>query len=217
MEKNDFIQIMLIDDHQIVIDGLHALLKDVPDVKVIGEANSGEEALRALEYLRPDLLLLDVNMPGMDGVQTCIKAKEKRPGLAVMALTMHNDKGVIQSMTKAGALGYVLKNTSREELVEAIRKVHGGKRFLSEEATETLLTGGTPPANDTDFHPAGLTGREKEILNLIAEGFSNTEIGEQLSISHRTVDTHRTNLMKKIGVRNIAGLIKYAFRHGIIS
>lgn len=217
MTTSDDISLILVDDHQIVIDGLRALLAGVEGILVLGEANSGEELLSALPYLSANLIILDVNMPGMDGVETCRKVRQQYPETQVLALTMHNDRGVIQSMTQAGAKGYVLKNTSREELVEAIRKVNQGKRYISEEATERLLEP-EPASVDTDeVIPAVLTSREREILSLIAEGYSNTEIGDQLNISHRTVDTHRTNLMKKIGVRNIAGLIRYAFRHGIVS
>lgn len=216
--SNSPCKLFLIDDHQLVIDGIKSLLQEVDDIVVIGEANAGEEALRALQYLQPDMVLLDVNMPGMDGVTTCQAITAKYPRLPVLTLTMHQDRAVINAMTRAGAVGVVLKNTSREELVEAIRKVQEGRRYFSPEVTETLLQ---PAASPHDQHgdvlPAVLTSREREILCLIAEGYSNTEIGDRLSISHRTVDTHRTNLMKKLQVRNIAGLIRYAFRHGLVT
>ena len=215
--KQEDISLILVDDHQIVIDGLKALLEGVKGIMVLGEANSGEELLKTLTFLSPNLIILDVNMPGMDGVETCRKVRQQFPEIQVMALTMHNDRGVIQAMTQAGAKGYVLKNTSREELVEAIRKVNQGKRYIIEEATERLLEPEPSTVVSEEVIPAVLTSREREILSLIAEGYSNTEIGDQLNISHRTVDTHRTNLMKKIGVRNIAGLIRYAFRHGIVT
>ncbi|MDP5172592.1 MAG: response regulator transcription factor [Bacteroidia bacterium] len=217
MDASSPLSIIIADDHQIVIDGLKSLLANSPDIKVIGEANSGSELLRTLSFIQPNLLILDVNMPGMDGVEICAKVKHDFPDIAVLALTMHNDKGVIQAMMKAGAMGYLLKNTSREELLEAIGMVHAGHRFFGAEVLDTLSQGGQSRLVEAsqDFLPAGFTAREKEILRLIADGYSNTEIGDQLGISHRTVDTHRTNLMKKVGARNIAGLIRYAFRHGI--
>ena len=216
MELSPPIRVMLVDDHQIVIDGLKSLLAQVPDIRVIGEANSGQELLRALEFLKPDLLVVDVSLPGMDGVEICQTVKKKWPKLAIVALTMHNDRAIIQAMLKAGALGYVLKNTSREELVEAIHRVHAGQRFLGSEVEESLQETGSSRQESGDLLPGLLTSREREILALIAAGYSNTEIGDKLDISHRTVDTHRTNLMKKLDVHNIAGLIRYAFRHGII-
>ncbi len=216
MELPPPIRVMLVDDHQIVIDGLKSLLAQVPDIRVIGEANSGQELLRALEFLKPDLLVVDVSLPGMDGVEICQSVKKKWPKLAIVALTMHNDRTIIQAMLKAGALGYVLKNTSREELVEAIHRVHAGQRFLGSEVEESLQETGTSRQESGGLLPGLFTSREREILALIAAGYSNTEIGDKLDISHRTVDTHRTNLMKKLDVHNIAGLIRYAFRHGII-
>lgn len=217
MNKDEEVALFLVDDHQIVLDGLQALLSQVPGIVVVGEANSGEELLRSLEFLTVDLVILDVHMPAMDGVEVCRLIRERYPDIQVLALTMYDDLGVLQSMMRAGATGYVLKNTSRQELLEAIRVVTQGKKYISQKAKQRVEeTTQNRPASDQPAPPAALTSREREILALIAEGFSNMEIGDQLHISHRTVDTHRTNLMKKIGVRNIAGLIRYAFRHGIL-
>ncbi|MEM6261273.1 MAG: response regulator transcription factor [Bacteroidota bacterium] len=209
------IRVMLVDDHQIVIDGLKAVLNTVAHIEVVGEANSGKELFEVIELLKPELVIMDVDMPEMDGKTATTKLKQTYPYMEVIALTMHHDRGVIQAMTRAGAKGYLLKNTSRKELIEAIDRVAEGKQYFGAEVTQSLLQA-TPAELPSEAEPFQLTTREHEILVLIAEGFSNTEIGDRLHISHRTVDTHRTNLMKKIGAKNIAGLIRYAFQKGLV-
>jgi DNA-binding NarL/FixJ family response regulator len=210
------IRIAIVDDHQLVIDGLKSLLAGAPDLEVVGEANSGPEFLLDLERLAPDLVLLDVDMPEMNGRQLAEKIKQQRPETQLLTLTMHNDRSVIQGMRQAGVKGYLLKNTSQEELLRAIRRVAQGKSYYGHEVAETLLEPAAEPASAEVVSPAVLTQREREILVLVAEGYSNTQIGEQLHISPRTVDTHRTNLMKKLHVHNLAGLIRYAFQQGLV-
>ncbi|MEM7373733.1 MAG: response regulator transcription factor [Bacteroidota bacterium] len=209
------IKVYLVDDHQIILDGLTALLKEIPDIEVIGEANSGTELLHRLAWQSPDIIIIDVDMPQMDGKEATLQVKKKHPDVQLIALSMHHDHGIIQAMTRAGASGYLLKNTSQEEMITAIRKVYQGGTYFSSELAQSLLQQHSTPS-PTPISPAILTKREREILQLIAEGCSNTEIGAQLHISHRTVDTHRTNLMRKLEVKNIAGLIRFAFRHGLV-
>ncbi len=206
---------MIVDDHQLIIDGLQTLLKDASDIVVIAEANDGPTLLRHMAFEAPDVLILDVDMPLMSGRELAEKVKADFPRVQMLALTMHNDRGVIQGMTQAGAKGYLLKNTSQEELFQAIRRVARGKPYYSHEVADTLLS---PMVESSGQAPklALLTEREREVLLLIAEGLSNTQVGERLFISPRTVDTHRTNLMKKLEVHNIAGLIRYAYRHGLV-
>jgi len=206
---------MIVDDHQLIIDGLQTLLKEASDIVVMAVANDGPTLLRHMAFEAPDVLILDVDMPLMSGRELAEKVKADFPRVQMLALTMHNDRGVIQGMTQAGAKGYLLKNTSQEELFQAIRRVARGKPYYSHEVTDTLLSPMVEPAGQAP-KLALLTEREREILVLIAEGLSNTQVGERLFISPRTVDTHRTNLMKKLEVHNIAGLIRYAYRHGLV-
>ena len=209
------ITVMIVDDHQLIIDGLLTLLKDASDIRVLAEANDGPSILKHIALQQPDVLIMDVDMPMMSGRELAATVRKQYPQVQMLALTMHNDRAVIQAMTQAGAKGYLLKNTSQSDLLQAIRKVVKGKSFYSSEVTETLLSP-TPETSSQSASLAVLTEREREILVLIAEGLSNTQIGESLFISPRTVDTHRTNLMKKLAVHNIAGLIRYAYRQGLV-
>ena len=214
MEK---IKVIICDDHQILVQGLKSLLKDSDDLEVIAVANNGQELLETVITKKPDIVLLDIDMPVMDGYETLKQLKSKYHDIKVISLTIHIDKVVIQRMMDAGASGYLLKNINKSELLEAIRKVYSGKKYISDEATNSLLEKEKLEVKTAQLEEATeeLTKREIEILKLIAEGYSNTEIGNMLYISHRTVDTHRTNIMRKLNVKNIAGLIKYAIQAGL--
>jgi two-component system response regulator NreC len=210
------IKVLLVDDHQIIIDGLKSLLQNNDDIIVAGEANNGRETLRILGILKVDVVLMDIDMPVMNGIDALKEIKRTLPAIKVIILSMHQEAGMIKSLMAIGADGYILKSTSQDELIGAIRKVAGGQPYFSAEVTLSLL-------NNTQNNPSSskqptemLTDREEEILKLIAEGFSNKEIGNKLFISHRTVDTHRTNLMKKLNANNIAGLISYAIKNGLV-
>lgn len=205
------INVLLIDDHQLIIDGLRSLLKDQEDINVSAEANNGREALRVLSFLPVDVVLMDIDMPVMNGIETLKEVKKQYPDVKVIILSMHNEAGMIKSLIDLGANGYLLKSCTQEEVVSAIRKVDAGQASFSTDVTMALLK----PANQEQKTEI-LTERETEILKMIAAGFSNKEIGDKLFISHRTVDTHRTNLMKKLSVNNIAGLISYAIKNGIV-
>lgn len=214
------IRIAIADDHQLVLDGLKALIKECPDFQFVAEANDGKRMVDIIDSLKVDVVLLDIDMPIMSGLQAMEIIKQKHPNVKAVALTMHNEKGMIQRVISAGASGYLLKNMDQDELIEAIKKIHEGGRYFSDDVTITLAGSGTSNANSVKYQnktlDVPLTEREIEILKLIAQGYSNKEIGEALFISHRTVDTHRTNLMKKIGVHNIAGLIRFAIRSGYV-
>ena len=205
------IKVLLTDDHQIIIDGLKSLLKNSDEIVVAAEANNGREALRILGLLSIDVLLMDIDMPVMNGIEALKEIRKQFRDVKVIILSMHNEAGMIKSLIDLGANGYLLKSCSQDELIGAIRKVASGQSYFSTNVTLALLK----PANPEQKNEI-LTDRETEILKLIAAGFSNKEIGDQLFISHRTVDTHRTNLMKKLDVNNIAGLISYAIRNGIV-
>ena len=208
------IKVLLTDDHQIIIDGLKSLLKNSDEIVVAAEANNGREALRILELLSIDVVLMDIDMPVLNGIETLKEIRKQFRNVKVIILSMHNEAGMIKSLMDIGANGYLLKSCSQDELIGAIKKVSTGQNYFSTDVTLALLN--TSKTSTSEQRNELLTDRETEILKLIAAGFSNKEIGDQLFISHRTVDTHRTNLMKKLDVNNIAGLISYAIRNGII-
>jgi DNA-binding NarL/FixJ family response regulator len=208
------INLILADDHQLVLDGLKAMLEESPEFELKGQALDGEMAVNLVRNLKVDVVLMDVDMPGMDGVEATKILKNESPDVKVVILTMHDEKSIIRMLMDIGADGYLLKNSSKEELEQAIKAVHGGKKHFSSEVTMALLQPDEPGIQKENL--AGLTEREIEILKLIAEGKSNREIGDELFISHRTVDTHRTNLMKKLEIHNIAGLIRFAIKNGLV-
>ena len=218
MESKE-IKILLADDHQIILDGLKSLLSTEDNITVVGEASNGKEVCDFLQLITPDIILLDIDMPVLNGIEATKKIKSEYPDVKVIILTMHNESGLIKTMINAGADGYLIKNCDQKELLEAIQKVNDGQKFFSADVTMSLMDKGTTRVSEfsTDNRVTDLTSREIEILRYIAEGFSNKEIGDKLFISHRTVDTHRTNLMKKLNVNNIAGLIRFAIRQGFIS
>ena len=212
------IKIIITDDHQMVIDGLKSILDNSEGVKVIATANNGRELLRLLEILDTDVVLMDIDMPVMNGIETMQTIKNSNKSCNVIILTMHEERALVKKMTDLGAKGYLFKNSDKEELLLAIKRVHEGGVYFASALTLNLLgaekmeKGSTSEGNVAYM----LTDREIEILKLIASGLSNKEIGDQLFISHRTVDTHRTNLMKKLEINNIAGLIRFAIKNGYI-
>lgn len=212
------IKVLIADDHQLVIEGIRVLLADVKSIIIIGEAVNGKDCFEKLASIEVDVVLMDMDMPIMNGIDATQLIAKAYPDVKVIALTMYNEKALITKMLDAGAKGYVLKNISREELERAITTVNNGDEYLSAEIPITLsrpTTMGSASAGQGNAFDQ-LTPREVEILTQIAQGLSNNEIGEKLFISTRTVDTHRTNIMKKLEVHNIAGLIRYAIQNGLI-
>lgn len=214
-------KILIVDDHQLVIDGLSAIVKELKEYEIVGKASNGKEAVSLVEMLSPNLVLMDIDMPIMNGLEACRRIKTNYPQIAVLILTMHNEPSLIRKVMEIGADGYVLKNADREEFYNALCSIAKGKKYFSAEVTESLLqTEGKTKSNfnidNNTLLLAKLTERELDVLKLIAEGFSNKEIGEHLFISHRTVDTHRTNLMKKLDAHNVAALIKFAIKNGLV-
>lgn len=209
------LKILLVDDHQIITDGLRSLVNSVEGMQVIGDANNGKEAIELLKVLDVDVVLMDIDMPVMNGLDATKAIKARAGKTKVIILSMHCESGMVKELIGIGADGYILKNASKEELIQAIQKVAAGEQYFATDVTLSLLNN---KKNQIDSKlDVDLTKRELEILKLIADGFSNKEIGEKLFISHRTVDTHRTNLMKKLEVNNIAGLISFAIKKGIVS
>lgn len=210
------VKVLLADDHQIIVDGLKSLLNNSEDIKVAGEANNGREALKIIENIEVDIVLMDIDMPVMNGIETLKEIRRRGLDVKVIILSMHNEAGMIKNLIALGADGYLLKSSPQEELLTALLKVAGGQQYFSTDVTLSLLNKPRVNNPETSQPTEQLTERETEILKFIAEGFSNKEIGTKLFISHRTVDTHRTNLMKKLNVSNIAGLISYAIKNGIV-
>lgn len=214
-------RIILVDDHQLILDGLKSIIENEIDLTIVAEANDGAKALQYCSTLKPDLLLMDIDMPVMNGLEASQQIKKQSPDCKIIILTMHDEAALIKRIMDIGANGYLLKNSDQGELIEAIRQVLSGKNYFSEKVLKQLSSPGVPDSfqlRPTDaVLLAQLTDREVEVLKFIADGMSNKEIGDKIFISHRTVDTHRTNLMKKLDVHNIAGLIRFAIRNGLIN
>lgn len=212
-------RILLVDDHQLIIDGLKGFIEDEPDYMVVGEANNGNDAIRLAEILKPDVILMDIEMPEVSGIQASEEIKKNHPGIKVIIVSMHQEKELIKKLVEKGVDGYLLKTSGKYEVLSAIATVINGHTYFSQDVTQSLLNknkGTMNVSNSEVMSLTFLTQREVEILRLVAEGLTNKEIGSTLYISHRTVDTHRTNLMKKLDITNVAGLIRFAFRSGLI-
>lgn len=209
------IRVALCDDHRIVTDGMKQLLSNVDDIDVVGTAHDGVEALYLLEHLKTDILLTDLDMPNMDGQQLTGRVKEKYPHLKVIVLSMHEEASVVKQLMDLGADGYLVKSAGKDEVVLAIRTVHEGRKHFGSSLMEAMLQQATAPkAGNAALKD--LSEREVEVLAALAEGLGNKEIGERLFISPRTVDTHRTNLMRKLDVHNVAGLVRIAIAAGLV-
>lgn len=210
-------KIVLADDHHIVRQGLCALLEDESDFSVVGEAATGVEAVQHVERLQPDVLVVDVMMAGLDGLEATRQVKERFPDTRVIVLSMHTNEAYVLEALRAGAEGYVLKSDTSTDLVSAIRQVLRGRHYLSSSLSERAIEAYIQKAQDRPLDKYEiLTSREREVLHLVAEGYTSAEIGEQLHISPRTVGTHRTNLMRKLDLNSQADLIRYAIKHGIV-
>lgn len=211
------IKVLIADDHQIFIDGLKELLKTLNDIELVGQANNGLELIKVLETNKADLILMDVNMPEMDGIEATKEVLRLYPDMKVLMLTMFGSRDYIQKLLKAGAQGYLLKNTGKEELETAIKTLVAGNTYYSKEVTDRIMEGlQKKQKQERDYRIVELTDREKEVLVLIAEEMTTHEIADKLFISHHTVETHRKNLISKLNVRNVTGLVKYAVQQGMV-
>lgn len=197
------VRVFIVDDHYLVIEGIRSMLRNEPGIEWVGHAMNAESCLAFLKQNVPEVILMDINLPGMNGMDLCRQVKETYPSVFILGLSTFNQQAFIQKMMDNGASGYLLKNASREELIEGISAVIKGKTWLSAEAAKSLRV---PEIPDSPV----LTRREKEVLGLIGEGLTNNEIAERLFISINTVETHRKNLLQKFKARNIASLIKTA-------
>lgn len=212
------VTIALADDHSVVLSGLKALLASEPDFKLVGEATDGQQVTPMVERARPDVLLLDLMMPGLNGLEVTRLVKKAAPQTRIVILSMHADVAYVVEALRNGAQGYVLKSAQGGELAEAIRAVVAGRRYLSPPLSEESIQSYEARARSAPPDPyETLTSREREVLQLVAEGKSNVEIGATLSIGKRTVETHRASLMRKLGLRSQAELIRFAVKRGIVS
>lgn len=205
------LRVLLVDDHTLVLDGLQARLELEGNIDIIATASNGLEALEKAKVLQPDLVLMDVSMPILNGLEATKRFKAEQPNVKILMLSMHNDKEYILSLIQSGANGYVLKDVSSEELVQAINTVCQGGTYFSSGASDSLFSLAASPKQSDD-----LTKREVAVLKALAAGLSNKEIGQSLNISVRTVETHRQNIKNKLDIHTSAGLIKYALANQLI-
>lgn len=210
-------RVLLADDHTILRQGLLGILKASGEVEVVAEAGDGNEAVDKTLATRPDVVVLDITMPRLNGLEAARRIRKAVPGTRILVLTMHEDEEYVLKMVRAGVNGYLVKETAASELVAAIRALREGKAYFSPQAANVLaeaLRGG----RDVPEDPYGrLTEREREVLHLIVEGKSNPQVADVLCISPKTVDNHRTRLMEKLGVHSVAELMRWAARHGLLS
>lgn len=212
------IRVLLVDDHGVVRVGLRMLLEGEEDIDICGEASSGKEAIEQTDALEPDVILMDIGLPDMTGIEATRKIKETHPNIAVVALTIHEDEEYFFKMLEAGANGYVPKKAAPEELLTAIRAAYVGEVYLYPSLAKLLVKDflGQQSASKVTLPENDLTAREQEVLALLAEGASNNEIAERLTISPKTVARHRENIMTKLNLHSRTELVKYAIRKGII-
>lgn len=209
------VRILIVDDHGVVRAGLRALLNGAAGIEVVGEASNGEEALQLAGSLNPHIMLLDVSMPGLDGIEVTRRLKQSLPDIQVLLLTMHEDAGLLREAVRAGVSGYVVKRAAEAELILAIEAIRRGELYVHPALTRALLQDtkpDPPPAMGAEV----LSPREIDVLRLIAEGFTNRQIAEILSLSVRTVESHRASVMDKLGLHTRADLARYASERGLL-
>ena len=213
------ISVFIADDHAVVRDGLRLLIETQSDMKVVSEASNGREAARQVLHANPDVVIMDLAMPELNGVEATRQIRENCPATKVIILSMHSSSEHIFQALKAGAHGYLLKESAGMEVISAIRVVHSGKRYLSEKIGDVMIDEyiHNREVVETGSPLSKLSTREREILQLVVEGKSSADIGRTLFISPKTVETYRSRLMQKLGISDLAGLIRFAMQHGIIS
>ena len=215
ISANHMIKVLIADDHQMFIDGLRSLLEDASDICVVGGVRNGLEVLECCEQHDVDIVIMDINMPEMDGIQATRELLKKHRSVKILGLSMYNDREYIADILRAGASGYILKNTGKESLLNAIYSLQAGSNYLGDEVSKTLLNGFMKSPSVSQMIEK-LSGREKEVLECIATGSTTHEIAEQLFISKNTVETHRKNLLYKLKARNTAELVNNAYKQRLI-
>jgi DNA-binding NarL/FixJ family response regulator len=210
------LRILLVEDHTLVRAGLRALLQRVEGFEIVGEAGDGHEALEMIGAHRPDIVLMDIGVPGLNGLEISARVARHYPHVRVIILSMHAGEEYIRQAVRSGAAGYLLKDAGVAELEIAIRAVERGDRYLSPAVSRQLVDDYLDRLNDEDTRER-LTPRQREVLQLIAEGYTTQQIALKLNIAVKTVETHRTQLMERLGIHDVAGLVRYAVRAGIVS
>lgn len=213
------IKVLLVDDHQIIQAGLKSVLSKQMDIEVVGEAENGREAVETALRLQPEIIVMDIGMPQLNGIDATKEILGRLPDVRVIALSMHSDRRYVSEMLAAGASGYLLKDCAFDELTQAIRAVSGGRTYLSECIAGVVLEDYRRHLNGEQLEGApalnGLSGREREVLQLIGEGLSTKQIAGRLHLSTKTIETHRRQVMDKLGIYTLAGLIKFAVKQGL--
>lgn len=209
-------RVLIADDHAIVRAGLRALLAEEAALELIGEASGGYEAIELVEKTRPDVLILDLSMPDLDGISVARTIKPNFPELKILILTLHEDEALLKEAIKAGAAGYILKRAAESELISAIRVILRGDLYIDPAMLRGLMQEAPPAAARPESQAEPLTRRETEVLKLIVEGYTNRQIGEELKISMRTVEGHRANISDKLGLHSRVELVRYARQNGLI-
>ena len=208
----------MVDDHQLIIDGITSFLKDDPEWDLIGYANDGEEAVRKIPTLRPDMVLMDLDMPKMNGLMASEKILKEIPYLKIVILTLHYERAIVEKLIKMGISGYILKNSPREELIKGLEMIRSGTKFYSSMVMESVLeVSSIASSKETNVKMmALLSEREREVLDHIAQGRSTREMSESMNLSPKTLETYRKNLLDKLGARNSADLIRIAIKNGLL-
>jgi len=209
------IRILLADDHTVLRAGLRALLAGQCDLEVIGEASDGAEAIRLAQTLHPDVVVMDIGMPGVNGIDATARIKREQPGVKVLILSMHDDQGYLRQVLRAGASGYVLKRAADTELLAAIRAAARGEVFLDPAMAKALVEEVVQPSRSSAAEPV-LSDREREVLRLLAYGHTNQQVADRLCIGVKSVETYKARLMEKLGLKGRAELVRYALQHGIL-
>ena len=209
-------KIMIVDDHQIIRDGLRSLLEKLPDIEIVAEAGDGITAVQKAREISPDLVLMDISMPNLNGIEASLKITSENPGIKVSALTMHSEKWYLDKMIKAGACGYITKSCDYKELIQALTSCQENGFYLGRGIAGLVIKDYMAQLKNNNSEQL-LTVRERQILQLIAEGKTTAEAASLLKISKKTVEAHRSQIMNKLGLYNLADLVKYAVREGLIS
>ncbi len=210
------IKVLIADDHQLFREGVANLLSSVPDIEVVAQAKDGEDTIEKTLRLKPDVVLIDIGMPQMNGIDATRQLKKELPGVKIVALSMHSDMQYVKGILEAGADGYLLKNCTYRQLTDAIASVYSGKKILSDDITDMVIKGYLEPSETDGDGFASLSEREIEILQLFAEGKTTREISDKLFISVKTVGTHKQHILEKLNLKNNADIIKYALKKGMI-
>jgi DNA-binding NarL/FixJ family response regulator len=211
------ISVLLADDHKLIRDAIQSHLSKCDDIEVVGQAADGNEVLEILKHVKIDVLLLDINMDGMDGMECAKRMQVEHPGVRVIILSMYENSLYIKQMIKCGVVGYLLKHANEGEIINAIRTVHEGRTYYDSAVIDVVMKSfGDKEKTGPDPDEVNLTPREEEIMDLIIKEYSNQEIANELFISTRTVDAHKRNLLEKTNSKNLVGLIKYAYKHNLV-